>query len=90
MTAPRLVRTDDVLAQDLDGQLLLLRPGAEDVLHLDVIASQVWALLDRPRTLAELAQLLAEAYAVPVAQVADDLQPALAVLQSHGFVRDLP
>ena len=82
----RLARAAGVLAQELDGELLLLRPGSSDVLHLDAVASQVWWLLEEPLTSEELVAALADGYGVPGAQVAADLRPALDVLQQHGLV----
>ncbi|MCW2776355.1 MAG: hypothetical protein JWN17_80 [Frankiales bacterium] len=85
-----LERAPDVLFQDLDGEVLVLRPGGQDVLHLNQTASDVWQLLDVASTAAELAELLAEAYDVPVAQVRGDLEPLVELLLERGVVRRRP
>lgn len=86
MSGERLERAPDVLVHELDGQLLLLRAGANQVLHLDAVASDVWRALLRGPTSAELAAWLADAYGVPPGVVAEDLVPVLAVLRDHGLV----
>lgn len=88
MAESRLAQAPDVLVQELDGQFLLLKTGSSDVLHLDAVASNIWRLLPAVPTVEELAEELACAYAVSVAQVAADLLPALEVLRSRGLLLD--
>lgn len=75
-----LQRNPEVLEQELDGEILLLLNGSTDVLHLNATAGALWQALDRPRSLAEVAQELAEAYAAPLDQVTADLVPLVAAL----------
>ena len=86
MSAERLERAPAVTEHELDGQLLLLRAGAVDVLHLDAVASDVWRALEAAPTLPKLAATLAAAYGVDPAVVAADLAPVLALLRDHGLV----
>lgn len=86
MSGERLQRAGDVHAHELDGQLLLLRAGGTDVLHLDAVASDVWRALEAAPTRSELAGCLAEAYGVDASVVAADLAPVLALLRDHGLV----
>lgn len=88
MTKTRLTQASDVLAEEVDGQLLLLKTGSSDVLHLDAVASNVWRLLVTSPTREELAAVLAATYDVPVARVATDLVPALEVLRSRGLLHE--
>jgi hypothetical protein len=90
MDGERLEQVPGVTQHDLDGQLLLLRAGAVDVLHLDAVASDVWRALAAAPTPAELAASLAAAYDVPAEVVAQDLGPVLAVLREHGLVTAAP
>lgn len=86
MTGARLQRATGVVEHELDGQLLLLRPGGVDVLHLDAVASDVWRCLSATPTPEELVEALAVAYAVDAARVSVDLQPVLALLRQHGLL----
>lgn len=72
--------------QELDGQLLLLRAGSSDVVHLDAVGSDAWRVLAYPSTREEVVATLAAAYGVEVERVAVDLPPLLDVLLSHGLV----
>lgn len=81
-----LSRAPDVLEQELDGELLLLRPGHRDVLHLDRVARALWGLLREPLEQSELVAALATAYGVGRQRVEVDVAPALGVLTAHGLV----
>ena len=81
-----LQRNPDVLQQDLDGEVLLLLPEGSEVLHLNDSASALWRALDEPRTLDEVAALLADAYAADPAVVRADLLALLPELQARGAV----
>lgn len=82
-----LTRNPDVVFQELDGEVLVLRPGGADVLHLNSTASQVWGLLSEPTSREELVQALAEGYRTEPAVVAADVGPLLEVLLEHDVVR---
>lgn len=88
--AVTLRRVEGVIEQDLDDQFLLFRTGTSDVLHLNTVASDVWALLAEPATAAELAHSIAAAYGVDEERVSDDLAPMLSTLLEHGMVVECP
>ena len=79
-----LQRNPDVLQQDLDGEVLLLLPEGSEVLRLNDSASALWRALDEPRTLDEVAALLAETYAADLGVVVADLLALLPDLQARG------
>lgn len=79
-----LTRNPDVLQQDLDGEVLLLLPEGSKVLHLNDSASALWLALDEPRTLDEVAALLAETYAADPDVIRADLLALLPDLQARG------
>lgn len=83
-----LQRVPEVVFQELDGEVLVLRPGQQDVLHLNRTASDVWELLAVDSTADELAQTLATAYQQDPVKVRADLEPLLTVLLEHGVVRE--
>lgn len=82
----RLRPVDDVLIEELDGELLLLRPGRSDVLHLDAVASNVWRLIAVAPTEDELVLTLAEAYGTAADTVRTDVRDALDVLRAHDLL----
>ena len=86
----RLTRAPDVLAEELDGEFLLLRAGSAHAVHLDPVASAMWRVLQQPVSEDELALALADGFEVEVGRVTGDLGPALAMLRQHGLVVDEP
>ena len=79
-----LQRNPAVLQQDLDGEVLLRLPQGSEVLHLNDSASALWRALDEPRTLDEIAALLAETYAIDPDVVRADVLALLPELQARG------
>lgn len=86
MTGARLQRAAGVTEHELDGQLLLLRVGGTEVLHLDAVASDVWRVLGATPTPDELVEALASGYAVEESRVRADVEPVLALLHEHGLL----
>lgn len=78
-----LLRAPDVLEQVLDGETLLLAPGASEALHLDAVATAVWQVLTRPTSRDALAVRVAEQFGVEPARVAADVAPLLETLLAH-------
>ncbi|MFT7028169.1 MAG: hypothetical protein ACJAVS_002404, partial [Paracoccaceae bacterium] len=65
-TDPVMRRAADVLAAQLsEEELVLLGPSSERYVGLDPIAADVWAALETPRSLSQIAAALAEAYDAP-------------------------
>jgi hypothetical protein len=84
---PLFRRKTDVLAAQLsEAELVLLGPASERYVGLDPVAADVWAALDVPRTLAQLAAALAAQYDAPPDQIAADIAPMLAQLEDEGLV----
>jgi hypothetical protein len=69
----------------LDG-VLLLPPGEDEALHLTTPGDAVWALLEEPLTLGELAQVLSTAFDVSVETVVADIKPVIAELAEAGAI----
>lgn len=78
-----LRRNPDALAQELDGEVLLLIPPQSEVLHLNPTASAVWRALELPLDVDGLVALLAEAYDAPPAELRTDLLALLPVLEDR-------
>jgi pyrroloquinoline quinone biosynthesis protein D len=84
---PLYRRKTDVLAAQLsEAELVLLGPASERYVGLDPVAADVWAALDVPRTVAQLAAALAARYDAPPDQIAADIAPMLAQLEDEGLV----
>jgi hypothetical protein len=86
VTALRLCRAGDVVEEELDGELLLLRRGASEAAHLNAVASTMWRLLEEPLNEDQLAMAVAEVFDVKPDRVRADLRPVLQLLRDNGLV----
>ena len=77
-------RNPEVLSRRHADGVLLLCPGAESPLFLAGSAPVVWALLERPASLDQLAGDLAEVYGRPTGDLVADLKPLLENLMIVG------
>lgn len=82
----RLVRSAAVLWRDLGDEVILTTAERAGFELLSPTASEVWRMLERPRTRAELATSLAEAYGEPADRVAEEIEGLLAELAGRGVV----
>ena len=88
---PMIRRSPDVLAAQLsEAELVLLGPQSERYVGLDPIAADVWAALETPRTLSQIAQSLAAHYNAPPDRIAADIAPMLERLEQEGLVERDP
>jgi len=89
MTNARWCRRPDVLTRLSLEALLVLPVEGDDVVTLAGTGPEVWDLLAEPRTLDELATILAARHGTSEAVVAADVQPVLAALVEGGTVEVL-
>lgn len=86
-TDPVMRRAADVLAARLsEEELVLLGPSSERYVGLDPVAADVWAALETPARVSQIAATLAEAYDAPPDRIAADIAPMLAELEREGLV----
>jgi hypothetical protein len=89
VSATRWCRRPDVLTRRSLDALLLLPVEGDDLVTLARTGPEVWGLLAEPRTLDELAAVLADRYGAPQAVVAADVQPILDALVEGGLAEVL-
>ena len=84
--AQHLTPSDDVLAQEVGDEIVLLDPAGERYFGLDPVGTRIWALLPDCSNLdAVLAQLCAE-FDAPREQIESDLLALAASLAETGLV----
>jgi hypothetical protein len=82
------MRAADVLSRSFADEVLLAAPRRNEVDQLKGPAADVWDLLDRPRTLADVVEQLKKRYGgAPVERVQDDVQALLDDLVERGWVQ---
>ena len=71
----------------IDGQLIILRPGTDELVQFNEVATFTWALIQEvPRTLSELAQAVADEFDVSESQAAKDLNEFLEKMINHNYI----
>jgi hypothetical protein len=83
----RWERDERVLWRRGPGWVVLLCSGSEAPISVRGAGVALWAALDRPRSLAELARHLAAEFAADSAIVRRDIEPVVATLAASGAVR---
>lgn len=88
MAQVRWQRRREVLWRAALGQLVVLVPDRADAVPLVVTSpgAAVWALLEEPVTLEEIAATLAEVFGVDPATVEHDLEPVISQLAEAGAI----
>ena len=69
----RLLRSEDVLFQNLDGEAVLLDLASETYFGLNEVGTRVWELLESSMSLGEIATLLQSEYEVESARAQSDV-----------------
>ena len=77
-------RNPEVLSRRHANGVLLLCPGAESPLFLEGSAPAIWALLERPASLGDLAEDLAEVFGGAAGTLIADLKSLLDNLLIEG------
>lgn len=90
MSAPRPL--PNVLVEDVpdSGECVLVDRSTGKILALNAAGAAVWLLLDGVREPAQLADVLAEAAAIPTDQARRDVDALLERLRAEGFLEGTP
>lgn len=80
----------ELVAVDVDGELLLLDPRTDGLHQLDRLGSIIWQVLDGEATVDELVGDLADAFEAEPGQVRLDLGELLADLRRAGALDGAP
>lgn len=80
--SPKLVETE------IDGDISLYHPPTEQVTVLNGTASDVWRLCDGDLTVEEIAELLATAYGVDSATIAEQVEDAIRQFEKANLLEE--
>ena len=70
----------------LDGEMVLLHPASLKIVHSNESGALVWELCDGQRTVADIIQLLSQAYPDSASQIGGDVREILQTLAQHGAI----
>ncbi len=88
-TSTVLRRSAEVLADEIDGETVMMSIEQGEYYGLDTIASEIWALLEKPRSVAALCEKLVERYDVEPDQCERDVVSFLETLLADGTIRTM-
>jgi hypothetical protein len=89
VTEARYRRADGVLFRSFADEVLLTSMDLDGCEGLSGPATDVWNLLESPRSLADLVGALAPEYRAPPAVMSEDVDALITELRERGFVEEL-
>ncbi len=82
----RVVATRDQVSSDLGGEVAILHIGAGTYYGLDAVGARIWGLIQKPRTVEEIRDVLVDEYEVRPDRCESDLIALLQRLASEGLI----
>lgn len=74
------------MVEEMDGEILLFHPSQENIFYTNNTGSLIWQLCDGQRTVAEICQLLSDAYPDAASQIEQDVHNTLSDFATHGAI----
>ena len=79
-------RSEELVASDLEGETVMMSVQSGMYYGLDSIGSHVWQLIEQPRSVSELCDILLAEYAVEREQCERDVIALLNEMRGEGIV----
>jgi hypothetical protein len=70
----------------LDGEIILFYPAGQKIFHSNRSGALIWQLCDGRRTVADITQILSEAYPEDARQIQADVQDTLQLFAEHEAI----
>lgn len=86
MTTTRFVQAPSVLTRELESAVLVRARGSDGVHSLTGAGTEIWRLLATPVTLEELLEQLSVRFAIPQADIGEDVRRILDALVAAHLV----
>jgi len=84
--ATRLRRTDEWLTTEIEGAVIMMHGASGRFVGLNETASHIWALLETPRTMAEIGDGLAAEFEIDSERARMEMAPLVAMLIENGAI----
>jgi hypothetical protein len=82
-----VVRSEKVLASDIDGEIVMMSVEHGTYSGLDSIGSEIWSLLENPRRVSEIRDIMMKRYDVQQEQCEEDILAYLNDLASDDTIK---
>ena len=77
----------NISARIVDGQLIILQPGSDELLRFNEVASFIWSVLEKqPADLESLVKAIVDEFEVDDRQAEEDLAIFLSEMQAQGLI----
>lgn len=77
----------NISARIVDGQLIILQPGSDELLRFNEVASFIWSVLEKqPADLESLVEAIVDEFEVDDRQAEEDLAIFLSEMQAQGLI----
>jgi len=73
--------------QTLDGEIVLLHPTHNNIIHINQTGVLIWRLCDGVRSVDEIAEILSAAYPEARDEIRADVPAVIQTLMSHGALQ---
>lgn len=83
----RFARNDDLLATEVDGDLVMMDVATGKYFHMDPVGAKIWAMIDGAAALSDLCERLAAVYAGEPGRIQADVLAYVARMEAAGLVR---
>lgn len=80
------VKTPDVIAKNVAGEMVLLIPSSGRYFGLNAVGTRFWEMMDGQATIAEMAAAIAEEYKVETSVVQADLHELAEKLSANQLI----
>lgn len=84
-----LARTDTVLHADLEDAIAMMNIETGEYYNLNPVGSRIWTLLETPRSLGAICEVLVAEFSVPAQTCRDETAAFLADLLDRKIVREI-
>jgi hypothetical protein len=82
-----IVRNEELLTSDLDGETIMLSVESGNYYGLDQVGSRLWALIEQPRSVSDLCDMLVAEFDVERDQCEKDILAFLHELVDEKIVK---
>lgn len=79
-----LIRSPDLIATDMDGDIVMMHVTSGQYFGISGVGTRIWALLERPITLAELTSTIVSEYVVDEQTCYKDILVFVQTLMDQG------
>jgi hypothetical protein len=86
-TRARIIRCDDLLEADVNGEIVALHVEKGQCYGMNAVASRVWALLSEPTSPEQICATLSQEFDVDPGTCRTDVEALLADFRSEGLIK---